>query len=251
MTPRPASHARNDGRKTSRKYLLGLARIPPPTFAWSHHLRTRGHHRRTTRYDEQGPADDHDHDGQGVVLDELELDVERSPDREEEVEVGERADRGEEDLLHREAPEDPRERRAGDDRREHQHHHERAEVRRKDPVQRDGRCVAGEDLDPAHPSRVGEAEDRVPAERRQSRLRRLQHDRGHSSAAVMPVIVSQTSLSQPRMSQPRRLASAPMTTMTSAPTTHRFHRKRFAGEGRGRDRCVAHRVNLKPPPGGR
>ena len=52
-----------------------------------------------------------------------------------------------------------------------------------------------------------------------------------SSAAVMLVIVSQTSLNQPRMSQPRRFAAAPMTRITRAPTTHRFHRKRFAGVG--------------------
>ena len=44
-----------------------------------------------------------------------------------------------------------------------------------------------------------------------------------SSAAEMLVIVSQTSLSQPRISQPRRFASAPTTTITSAPTTQRFH----------------------------
>ena len=114
-----------------------------------------------------------------MVLDEAELDVERAAHRQEEVEVDEGADQREEDLLHRVAAEDSRERRAGDDRREHQQHHERAEVRRQDAVQRDGGGVAGEDLDPAHVARVGVAQDRVPAERRQGRLHRLQHDRGH------------------------------------------------------------------------
>ena len=65
----------------------------------------------------------------------------------------------------------------------------------------------------------------------------------------MLVIVSQTSLNQPRMSQPRRLASAPITTITSAPTTHRFHRKPFAGVGGAAIAASLIATNHKPAVG--
>src|SRR5262249_17457573 len=48
ITPRLATQAMNDGRKTRRKYLPGRVRIWPPAFASSHHLTTRGQKARIT-----------------------------------------------------------------------------------------------------------------------------------------------------------------------------------------------------------
>src|SRR5436853_3232600 len=49
MTPRLAIQPKSDGTKTRRRYVRGLARIAPPSFASSHHLTIRTQSRRVTR----------------------------------------------------------------------------------------------------------------------------------------------------------------------------------------------------------
>ena len=111
-------------------------------------------------------------------VDELEFDVERAADAQEQVEVGEGTDEREEDLLDDVGAEHAGKGRAGDDRREHQQQRKGPKVRRQDSVQRDGRRVAGEDeLEPR--GRIRVAEDRVPRERGRRRLDGLQRDPGH------------------------------------------------------------------------
>src|SRR4051812_45305840 len=49
MTPRLATQASSDGTNTRTMYVRGRPRIAPPSFAWSHHLSTRGQRRRISR----------------------------------------------------------------------------------------------------------------------------------------------------------------------------------------------------------
>src|SRR5437762_4973455 len=49
ITPRLATHARNEGTKTRTRYFRGCARMPPPSFASSHQTTTRAHRRRIRR----------------------------------------------------------------------------------------------------------------------------------------------------------------------------------------------------------
>src|SRR6476659_9973887 len=49
ITPRLATQARNDGRKTRRRYVRGWPRMAPPSLASSHQTTTRCQSRRTTR----------------------------------------------------------------------------------------------------------------------------------------------------------------------------------------------------------
>ena len=91
-----------------------------------------------------GPEDDQS--GQDLVRRDVpELDVEGAGDGQEEVEVDERAGEREEDLLHKKAREDAGEGRSGDEREEDEHHHEGADVRRQEPVQRYADRVRRED----------------------------------------------------------------------------------------------------------
>ena len=108
---------------------------------------------------------------------EFELDVERAFDGQEEIQVDEDADQGKEDLLHRICPEDAREGRACNDRREHQQHYQRTETRRQDPVQRHRGRVAREDVEPSHPTRIRDKQNRVPAEASHESLDGLERDR--------------------------------------------------------------------------
>ena len=151
--------------------------MPPPSFASSHQLDDLRPEGADQQVDQEGAAEQQDRRRPRALVHEGELDVERAADRQEEVEVGEGADDGEEDLLDHVGAEHAGEGRAGDDRREHQQHHEGADVRRQEAVQRHRGRVAGEH-DPEARRRVGVAEDRVPGERGQRRLDGLERDGG-------------------------------------------------------------------------
>ena len=125
--------------------------------------------------DQEGAAEQEDRGRPRPLVHEGELDVERAADREEEVQVRERADQREEDLLDDVGAEHAGEGRAGDDRGEHQQHHEGADVGRQEAVQRHRGRVAGED-DLEARRRVGVAQDRVPGVGGQRRLDGLERD---------------------------------------------------------------------------
>lgn len=134
----------------------------------------RRQHEQDDRADEQ-----QDHQRR-VVGEETELDREGAADREEQIEVEPHVEDGEGDLLDDQAGEDEREGRARDQRGEHRQHHEGAEVGRKEPVERDRDRVGGEhEAEGKRRPRQRRAQDPVPGERREARLRGLQQHPGH------------------------------------------------------------------------
>ena len=130
------------------------------------------------RHEEDGAGEDQE-DQPGMVFEEAELDPEGAADAEEEVEVEGDVEDREGDLLDDDRREHHRQRRRGEQGREHQQHHPGAEVGRQEGVEGDGDRVAGEDQ-PVGDAFAGQrrAQDPVPGERRQRRLRGLQHHPG-------------------------------------------------------------------------
>ncbi len=103
-----------------------------------------------------------------------ELELERSGDLGEQVEVDEGPDDHVEDLLDHVAGEDSRERRPADDRDVHDERHERAHVRRDDVVQGDAGGVGREHGHVGDAAGIRVAQDPVPAEGGQHRLGALE-----------------------------------------------------------------------------
>ena len=106
----------------------------------------------------------------------------------EQVDVDERPGEAEEDLLDDHAAEHARQVGAGDDRHVHQQADDGADVGGQEPVQRHAGRVGREDLEVGDASaREREAQDRVPAERRQRRLDGLERPAGDQIAEPDPV----------------------------------------------------------------
>ena len=128
---------------------------------------------------------------------------------------------GEEDLLDGVGAEDGGEA-DREERRDHDQEDERAEIGREDPVQRDRDGVAGEDVLPLRPLRVGEAGGsstrRTPSLLVCTIMRTIA---AMSDPTEIVVIVFQRLWNQPLRSQPRRFAAAPITTTISAHMTRR------------------------------
>jgi hypothetical protein len=110
---------------------------------------------------------------------EPELPLERAADAEEEVEEHQRADDGEEELLDGGGRQHSGDRRRGNDRDQHEHGHERPGVSRGNTAECGADGVAHSNWEvPDRRLRVGVPEDAVPRGRRESRLERLQGERG-------------------------------------------------------------------------